>query len=71
MTLLLGVRLSPSSRCNYYTKCFWQDVLLHLLAALLHSLLEDEMLSSEAIARRILELMVCDLQESKALPSVS
>jgi hypothetical protein len=44
---------------------------LHLLGTLLHSLLEDEMVSSEAIARRILELMGCDLQESKALPSVS
>lgn len=44
---------------------------LHLLGTLLHSLLEDEMVSSEAIARRILELMGCDLQERKALPSVS
>jgi hypothetical protein len=45
---------------------------LHLLGTLLHSLVEDEMVSSEAIARRILELVMgCDLQESKALPSVS
>jgi hypothetical protein len=41
---------------------------LHLLGTLLHSLLEDEMVSSEAIARRILELMGCDLQESKGTP---